>query len=151
AVRVRVLPRVLCDLRARSFAVAIEGEGGAVLENRHDRRVGEDVLQAVAGLEPELVASEKRIAVDEDVRDRVLVVQEAGHGQLAGHDAAAEPWVALEHEDLLARCREVCGGDEPVVAGADRDDVVGVAHASCCRMYPVSMYSRTAYTRPSRI
>ncbi len=54
--------------------------------------------------------------------------------ELARHDAAAEPRVALEHEHLFARGREVGRGHEAVVPGADGDDVVRSAHGKSSRL-----------------
>ena len=61
---------------------------------------------------------------------RMLVVPEARHGQLTGDHTAAEPGVALEHQDLLAGDRQVGRCHQPVVAGADRDDIEGFRHSS---------------------
>ncbi|MNC90162.1 hypothetical protein D3C83_62260 [compost metagenome] len=58
----------------------------------------------------------------------MLVVAEARPGQLARHDAAAEPFVALEHEHLAPRDREIGCRHEAVVARSDDDDV-GVCHS----------------------
>ncbi len=85
-----VFLRELRDLGAGALAVAIQGEGAAILEHRHHRHLGEGVFQAVLALEPEPVAGEQRVGLDEDVRHRVLVVAEPRHRDLAG-DAPAAP------------------------------------------------------------
>ncbi len=90
------------DVGDGALAVAVHAERGAVLEHADHRHVGEDVAQAEFGFEAEVVVLEQRIALDEDVRHRVLVVQEARHGQFAGDDAAAVPGIALQHQHLLA-------------------------------------------------
>src|SRR5688500_16166678 len=63
----------------------------------------------------------------------MLVVAEAGPRQLAGDHPAAEPLVALEHEHLLPRHREIGRGDEAVVTRSDDDDVrIGHEISSSC-------------------
>ena len=84
--------------------------------------------------EPELVVTQQRVALNEDVRHRVLVVLVAGLRELARHDAAAEPRVALENQHLLAGGRQIGRGHEAVVAGADGDDVVRSAHWKSSRL-----------------
>ena len=108
---------------AERLAVAVQLERRAVLEHRHHRHFGEDVFEAVARLELELVVLQQRIALDEDVAHRMLVVPEARQGQFARDHAAAEPGIALEHQHLLAGRGQIGGGHEAVVAGADGDDV----------------------------
>jgi hypothetical protein len=98
---------------------------------------GNKYLSPCFDLSPSSSFFSSGIGLNEDVRHRVLVVLETGHGELAGDDAAAEPRVALEHEHFLAGRREVGGCDEPVVSGADGDNVgCGGAHSifSCFRM-----------------
>ena len=56
-------------------------------------------------------------------------------------DAAAEPGVALQHEDLLAGGRQVGGSHEAVVAGADGNDVGG---SHCSHWFPVFFCLRLA-------
>ncbi len=60
----------------------------------------------------------------------MLVVPEARHGQFTGHHAAAEPGVALEHDDLPAGDGQVGRSHQAVVAGADRDDIERFRHSS---------------------
>src|SRR5258706_2887602 len=52
---------------------------------------------------------------------------EAGK-DLFGYGGAAEHVPALKYEHALARTREVCGVDQPVVAAADYNDFVFVTH-----------------------
>ena len=147
AERLGVFLREFGDVGDGAFAVAIHAERGAVLEHADHRHVGKDVAQAEFRFQSQIVVLQKRIALNEDVRHRMLVVQEARHGEFARHHAAAEPGVALKHQYLLARRRHVRRGNQAVVAGADGDDVVCFGHAVQLVidwMYAVSMYSRMA-------
>ena len=65
----------------------------------------------------------QRVRLDEHVRARARVVQEPRQGQLLGDRVAADDVLRLEHADLEAGLGEVGRADQPVVAGADDDDV----------------------------
>ena len=52
------------------------------------------------------------------------VVQVAGASEFGGDHATAEPFVAFQHEHVLAGGRQIGDGDQPVVAGTDYDNVV---------------------------
>ena len=96
----------------------------AVGEGSEGRRVARQELVAVAGeLE---VADDLRAEEAHHVGGRGDPEPRPG---LLGDRRAAHPVAGLEHEDLLAGARQVGGGDEPVVAGADDDRVPGL-HAS---------------------
>ena len=60
-------------------------------------------------------------------------MDEAGVGQLlAGHGAAGNR-ISLEHLDGQPGARQVGGGDQAVVTGADHEHVAGLRHrrATC--------------------
>ncbi len=126
--RLGVTVRELADRLGRPGGVAVERQRRAVFPHAHHRHFGEHVLEAVLALEAELVVQQQRVALNEDVAHRVLVVAEPRPGQLARHDAAAEPFVALEHEHLAPGDREVGCRYEAVVARTDDHDV-GVSHS----------------------
>jgi hypothetical protein len=91
-----------------------------------DDRIRMEVLESVV-LEAEL--ADRRARLDQVVRGRARVVQEARKSELLGRGVAADDRPLLEHEHLEARQREVGGGDEAVVPGACDDDV-RLRHAS---------------------
>src|SRR5262249_56179479 len=103
AVRIRIGARELGDLRPGSLAVPIQGESLAVLEQDRYGRIGKEVAQTVAGFELQFVSGEQRVSLNKDVRHGVLVVAESPRRELARHDAASEPGIALEDGDLPTR------------------------------------------------
>src|SRR5260221_10647125 len=106
------------------------------------------VLQAVP-LEVELVVAHQGIALDEVVRGRKGIVDEAGQGQLLASRVAADARRALEHQHAEARASSVGGGNEVVVPGPGEDDVV-LAHAVAPRYRrPISGLFRTSGPGPS--
>ena len=52
-------------------------------------------------------------------------MREARQGQLLGDRVAADDRLRLQHQHLEAGRGQVGGADQPVVAGADHDDVGG--------------------------
>ena len=56
------------------------------------------------------------------------VVKVSGTGEFRGDNSAAEPLVALQNQNLLARGGHVGGGNQSVVPGSDRDNVVVFSH-----------------------
>ncbi len=65
---------------------------------------GKTYLQAEFRLETQIVILQERIALNEDVRHRMLVVLEARHGQLACHHAAASQALRSSTSTFLPAC-----------------------------------------------
>src|SRR5689334_5306501 len=123
-VRLGVDLRVARDL-AVSPAVVVDAPEIVAVGHRRERAVERQDLEAVP----------RQVEVADDLgpqkRDDVGADREAEAGEdLLGHRGAAEHMAPLEHEDLLARAREIGGVNEPVVPAADHDDVVARAHSA---------------------
>ena len=120
----RVMPRELADLRRRALWVPVHAQSRTVLEHRHHRRVGKQVLQSESTLEAELVAQQERVGLNEDMGHRVLVVAEARRVSSRVTTPPPEPGIALEHQHASAALGEVGRCHQAIVATADGDDVV---------------------------
>ena len=78
-----------------------------------------------ADMASRIVILQERIGLDENVAHGMLVVAEARQRELARDHAAAEPGVALEDQDLLARRRQIGGRHQAVVTRSHGHDVRG--------------------------
>jgi hypothetical protein len=66
--------------------------------------------------------------------------------EFLGHDRAADHGILLDHDDAQAGAGQVGGAGEPVVAGADDGDVVGiVGHGPIVRRKCVAGQSAPRY------
>jgi hypothetical protein len=90
------------------------------------------------------VAREREVGIprhrgDGALEEGVRVVQEAGMARvLERGEAAAGHVLALEGEHLEAGLAQVGLQDQPVVAGAEDDSVVGCVHRRCRHSIPKS-------------
>ena len=118
-----VLLRELRDLAMGHLLVGPHQQVAAVGEGGEARRTARQHLEAVP--------LELQIADDLRTEEAVDVAGggdlEAGP-ELFGDGAAAEQFAAFEDEHLAAGSREIGGGDQAVVAGADDDGVVCSGH-----------------------
>ncbi|MDT4840039.1 hypothetical protein FQZ97_738470 [compost metagenome] len=128
-VGVRVLLRELRQLLVVALAIPVKAEGGTVLEDRNQRHLRVDVLEAVLAQQTELIIADQRVRLNEDVANAVLVMAETRDRQLARNHATAKPRVSLQDQDFFAGGCQVSGGDEAIVAGANGDNVVNRGHA----------------------
>ena len=117
-----VARRVAVELGRVRVGAAEQERRLAVGERGGRRQLGVQVLEAARG---ELVAEQRvgRAADPERMPAREHVVVEAGLGDLGRSDAAAEPVVALEHDDVPAGAREQRAAGERVDPAPDEDDV----------------------------
>ena len=95
----------------------------AVLEREHDGRVRNEVLEPVSRQQAELVGTDQRIGLQDDVCTRARVVLPAGQRELLGDGVAADDVAALEDEDLDPGLSQIGRTHQGVVACADDDDV----------------------------
>ena len=113
------------DARAGLFQVAVKGD--ALVRARHGiERPGVhlDVLQAVPG---EVQFRHDRRGPEHDVRAAAHVELVARHDFFRA-DRPADDRAAFEHQHPAARLGEIASADEPVVARADDDAIIGGAH-----------------------
>ncbi len=113
-VTVRELRRCFPGVERERAAVAVGGEVPALREH---------VVAVLGELE---LAQDRRWHEAHDVRQRGHL--EVGAPRLLGDRRAADLRTALEHDDARAPLGEQTGGDEPVVASADDDDVERIGH-----------------------
>src|SRR5260370_4723649 len=114
-------------------------------------RLALHVAQPVLGEQAQFVVADQRVALDEDVRDRVQVVAETGQGCLAGDHSAAGVVFPIQHEHIQPGLGQVCAGGQAMMAAADDDDVVRHRYASAPRRssrWPPSMSQTEPVTYP---
>ena len=109
------------DIGDRLFQIAPEHQRRAVAMRLAEFVARRDV--AHARVEPEVL--EPRRLADVEMIDRMQVVVEAGQGHFAGAQAAAIGQPPLHQQDVETGPGEIAAEDQPVVAGADDDAVIG--------------------------
>ena len=123
--RVGVVRVPIPQLARGAARVAPEGHGRAIGLRREQPHIGRDRL------EPVLLQLQVLHDGGSQPPDRV---RDAGRGEALGHGGvpqdAPDLGSGLQHRDLLAALREVGGGHQAVVAGADDDDVLSCSHQS---------------------
>jgi hypothetical protein len=117
------------DLFDVSSFVAVQLQVPAVRERTQLERLELEYLEAVL-LHLEVVNDRRLERVAEERAGRKM---EAGD-QLLGRDRAADDLAPLEDRDAQAGAREIARRDEPVVAGADDDDIEVCGHECLLRM-----------------
>ena len=126
--RLCVAARELRELLTRAVEVPPLRQRRPVRERDVRDGIRVEVLQPVVGQQPQLVVPQGRAGLDEVVRGRAGVVQEAGERQLLGGRVAAHDCARVEYAALEARTREIGSCDERVVTAARDDDVERFAH-----------------------
>ena len=143
--RVGVAPGELGEFVACAVEASPLGQPSPVRKGDVHHRIRVHVLESVRA-ELQLVVAQRRACLNEVVRGRARVVEEAGQRQLLGRGIAAHDRPRVEHAALVARTREIRGGDERVVSAARDDDVEGLAHCA-----PSSQCARPSGTRATVI
>ncbi len=116
--------RMARDLAAQRIVIVVQRQMAAALHHGAAALVGNDLqpvlrqLQRAHDLRPQQAAHVGAVRVGE-----VLV-------QLPAHRRAADEGVALQHQHLESGARQIAGGDQAVVAGADDDRVETLARAA---------------------
>ena len=110
------------ELGGHPVGVAIHHQASVIGKNRAPQVIRIDVAHAVA-LELELAVDRAQRNVR--VNHRAEVVLEAGQRRLLGMAAAADARRALQPQHLGAGLGEIRRAGEPVVSGADHDEVMG--------------------------
>ena len=110
---------------AGAVEVSPHGQAAAVEERHGEDRVRVQVREPVP-VEPELVVTHQRVALNQVVRGRAGIMDKARQGQLLRARIAPDPGGALEHEHLEAGPGSVGRGEEAVVSSPGDHDVVRV-------------------------
>ena len=109
----------------RRVQIARADQRASIREHVTELVLGPDVLRTVPF---ELQVSVHRSHVDDAVEVRMEVVTETRGGDLLRRAAAPDDVSGLQHQDALARLRQVARARQAVVAAADDDDVVAFSH-----------------------
>jgi hypothetical protein len=113
-----VARRVPVNFLAREIVIVPASQIVAVLERRDRARQRQDLQTVLRQFE---IADDLRPQQTHDIRE----FREAIAGKdFLGHRRAADDFAPLEHDDLLARARQVRSGNQAVMARADDDRVV---------------------------
>ena len=107
---------VLAEISLRCGKVALQGDGGAVVEGVSERRSRVNPLEAVVG---EGQGIEERRSRGHGMHRRAEIVVEAGQGEIQRAGCAAHLGFGLEDFDFHAGLREHDGGRETIGACAD--------------------------------
>ncbi len=149
-VSLRIPPRESRQLLAGPVEVEPHRQLLAVRERDVSDRVRLEVLEAIVGVQPELVVHKQRVHADDRVSCRAGVDPVAGAEQLLGRGAASWNRAGIEDEALVAGLREVRRRDEAVVAAPRHYDVRGLRHVMVSSLRADSSPSRRS-ALPARI
>ena len=147
-VRGGVPPREVADLVAGAIEVEPHRQLLAVRKCDVADRIGLQVLEPVVGVEAQLVIHEQRVQADDRVPGRARVDPVAGPEQLLRRRAAARYGARVQDEALVAGARQVCRGDQAVVARSRDDDVGGLGHVGVSSLRAGSSPSRRSPLPP---
>ena len=127
-----VVLREARDLLAGALEVHPLRDLLSIRQGHVGHRVGLEVLEAVVGVQAQLVVGQQRVDPDERVAGRAAVDPVAGADQLLGRGAAAGDRAGVEHQALVAGLGQVGGGDQAVVPAPGHHDVRRRAHGTVC-------------------
>ena len=126
--RIGVGARVAGELGGGVGQFRVDREQVAVGQREDHRRVGDDVLQPVAGDQPELVVADQRVRLQHNMRRRARVVMPAGKGELLGHGVAADHVATFEHRDGQTGLGQIRRAHERIVSAAHHNNIAGWSH-----------------------
>src|SRR5579862_4180535 len=108
--------------------IGVTNERCLIIEDCREDAFGMEIAQAEFRLESELVIEDQRIGLNDDMGRRVPIMAKAWSDAFHRYDPTAEPIVLLEHQYLLPGFGEIGGGDQAIMARADKNNVVGSGH-----------------------
>src|SRR6266849_1681592 len=129
--RLRIAARELGELCACAIEVSPLSQPGAVGKGDVNDGIGLQVLEPVLA-KLQLIVAQRRARLDQIVRRRASVVQEAGQRQFLRRRVTTHDRPRVEHATLEAGVCQVRRGDERIVSASGDDDVKRLAHPLAC-------------------
>ena len=127
AIVICVFFRIFRYLLTRLVDIDIGQEMTEILEQQPHRRFGVKIIEAVFGFQSQFVIHQQRVGLNHPMHRGMLVVEESRRSAFERNCTAADEFLHLQHQHLLA-CLGHIGGSAKLVMACAHDDNIVIAH-----------------------